>query len=171
MKIRLSIYNERWKAMYEQEVHLLQTIFSPGSSRFEHFGSTSIPGMKAKPIIDMICVVKEIAKVDSYHKQLETLGYEAAGEWGIEGRRLFRKGGEDRTHHLHVYEEGNPHMDRHLIFRDYLLIHPEEAEAYSRYKEALAAVYDSTRDYSAAKKEFVAALEQRALAWFREKDK
>ena len=171
MKIRLTTYNECWKAMYEQEVNLLQTIFSSNGIRFEHFGSTSIPGMKAKPVIDMMCIVKDIAKVDSYNKQLEELGYEAGGEWGIEGRRLFRKGGEQRTHHLHVYEDGNPHIDRHLVFRDYLLAHPEEAAAYSLYKEGLAAKYDSTYEYSAAKKSFVTAMEQRALAWFQAKGK
>ena len=169
MKIRLTEYNEHWKVMYEQEVVLLQTIFGPDNIRFEHFGSTSIPGMKAKPVIDMMCIVEEIDKVDSYNSRMELLGYEAAGEWGIEGRRLFRKGGEERTHHLHVYEKGNPHIDRHLILRDYLRTHPLEADAYRSYKEGLAARYDSTREYSAAKKDFVSAMEQRALAWFRKR--
>ncbi len=95
------------------------------------------------------------------------LGYDVAGEWGIPGRRLFRKGGEDRTHHSHVYAVGNPQISRHLVIRDYLRAHPEEVAPCGQFKETLAQRWDDTRDYSPAKKPFVQALEQRALRWDR----
>ncbi len=133
---------------------------------FEHFGSTSIPGMKAKPVIDMMGIVKNIEKVDTYNEQMESLGYDVVGDWGIEGRRLFRKGGDNRTHHIHFYQFDNPQIERHLAFRDYLLAHPDEAKRYSQFKEELANKYYLARDYSPAKKAFVSQMERKALDWY-----
>ncbi|WP_374967239.1 GrpB family protein [Lysinibacillus sp. RS5] len=165
MKVRLSDYTGDWKLMFEEEVKILKAIFGDEITSFEHFGSTSIPGMKAKPVIDMMCIVNEIEKIDSYNEQMKLMQYDIAGEWGIEGRRLFRKGGENRTHHIHFYQSDNPQIKRHIVFRDYLLANPEEASRYSQFKEALANKYESTRDYSPAKKAFVSAMEKKALAW------
>lgn len=97
------------------------------------------------------------------------LGYDAAGEWGIKDRRLFRKGGENRTHHIHVYQYNNPQIERHLIFRDYLRNRPDEAKRYSNLKAELALKYDDTVFYSKAKRIFVAEMEQRAFNWFENK--
>ena len=153
--------------MFEQEAQLLTSIFKGEIMAFEHFGSTAIPGMKAKPVIDMMCIVRDIKVIDMYNDKMAALHYDVAGEWGIEGRRLFRKGGEDRTHHIHFYQYGNPHINRHLIFRDYLIAHPNEVKVYSEFKEHLAKKYDDTQDYSPAKKAFVAELENKALIWHR----
>jgi GrpB-like predicted nucleotidyltransferase (UPF0157 family) len=166
VKIRLSEYQMIWQTMFEQEVQLLQKLLDKEIIKCEHFGSTAVPGMMAKPVIDMICIVSDIEKIDSYNEQLQHLGYEPAGEWGIAGRRLFRKGGDERTHHLHFYQADNPHIDRHLIFRDYLIVHQEEAEKYSNFKKVLAEKYNSTSEYSAAKKAFVLEMETRALDWY-----
>ncbi|WP_175987554.1 GrpB family protein [Bacillus sp. Marseille-Q1617] len=167
MKVRLSEYREEWKSMFEEEAAFLKSVFGDEIVSFEHFGSTAVPGMKAKPVIDMMCIVKELAVVDSYNEQMEALGYDAAGEWGIGGRRLFRKGGENRTHHIHLYQSGNPQIERHLVFRDYLVTHPDEAARYSRFKEELAEKHESTVDYSPAKKAFVSEMERKALEWKR----
>ncbi|GAB0169342.1 GrpB family protein [Lysinibacillus sp. CTST325] len=165
MKVRLSDYTGNWKVMFEEEVKILKTIFGDEIISFEHFGSTSIPGMKAKPVIDMMCIVNDIKKIDSYNEQMNSMQYDVVGEWGIEGRRLFRKGGENRTHHIHFYQSDNPQIKRHIVFRDYLLTNPEEASRYSQFKEALANKYESTHDYSPAKKAFVSEMEKKALAW------
>lgn len=165
MKIRLTDYSEKWAHLFEQETERLQTIFKEEMLQIEHFGSTAVPGMKAKPVIDMLCIVKSIAKVDAFNEQMSLLGYDVAGEWGIAGRRLFRKGGADRTHHIHFYENGHPEIARHLIFRDYLKAHPQEVAAYSNFKQQLATRYETTSDYSPAKKEFVSEMENRALRW------
>lgn len=151
--------------MYKEERDNLEHVFGEEILRFEHFGSTAIPGMLAKPVVDMMCVVKDISRIDSYNSYMERLGYDVAGEWGIEGRRLFRKGGVNRTHHIHVYQYGNPQIDRHLILRDYLLQHPNEVAQYSAFKEKIAKRYTYTSEYSKAKKQFVSDLENRALQW------
>ncbi|TFB22126.1 GrpB family protein [Filobacillus milosensis] len=165
MKVRLSNYTSGWKRMYEQEVQLLKNIFDDEILYFEHFGSTSVPGMKAKPVIDMMVIVKDISVIDTYNEKMTSLNYDVAGEWGIKGRRLFRKGGENRTHHIHFYQFDNPQIKRHIVLRDYLRSHPEEVERYSEFKDELASKYELTRDYSPAKKEFVAEMERRALDW------
>jgi GrpB-like predicted nucleotidyltransferase (UPF0157 family) len=165
VKVRLTDYREEWRSMFEEEAAFLLTVFGNEVISFEHFGSTAVPGMKAKPVIDMMCIVKDISAIDSYNEKMEALGYDAAGDWGIEGRRLFRKGGEDRTHHIHVYQSGNPQIERHLVFRDYLRARPDEAARYTRFKEELADKYESTKDYSPAKKAFVSEMEKKALDW------
>ncbi|WP_085520609.1 GrpB family protein [Tuberibacillus sp. Marseille-P3662] len=166
MKVRLSEYDENWVRMFDDETQFLKGIFGDEIIKFEHFGSTSVPGMKAKPVIDMMCLVKDIKKIDTFNEQMHLFGYDVAGEWGIQGRRLFRKGGENRTHHIHVYQYDNPQIKRHLVLRDYLRSHPEEVEQYRCFKEELAQRYDDTAFYSKAKKPFVKELEQRALNWF-----
>lgn len=166
MNIRLSDFSEDWAKMFQLESEFLKTIFSDEIIRFEHFGSTSVQGMKAKPVIDMMCIVKEIEKVDMFNEEMKLLGYDVAGEYGIPGRRLFRKGGENRTHHIHFYQFDNPEIERHLIFRDYLRTHPEEAHQYSRFKEELSERFERTQDYSPAKKPFVKELEQKAIHWY-----
>lgn len=169
MKIRLSDYNPDWIRLYQQEAEFLTTIFTDEIVRFEHFGSTSVPGLKAKPVIDMMCIVKDINKIDLYNDRMHLLGYDVAGDWGIPGRRLFRKGGEERTHHIHCYQADNPQIERHLVFRDYLRAHPEEAARYSQFKQELADRFEDTSQYSPAKKAFVSTMEQQALSWFAEK--
>lgn len=166
MKVRLSNYDENWTKMFQMETQFLKTIFGDEIIKFEHFGSTSIKGLKAKPVIDMMCIVKDIERIDSFNNCMEALGYDAAGEWGIPGRRLFRKGGENRTHHIHFYQFDNPQINRHLIFRDYLRSNPEEASRYSKFKEELASRYESTKEYSPAKKLFVQEMEKKALLWY-----
>jgi GrpB-like predicted nucleotidyltransferase (UPF0157 family) len=165
MKVRLSYFSEEWSRMFDDEVAVLNKIFGDKIIKFEHFGSTSVPGMKAKPVVDMMCIVKNIEDVDSFNSQMDSLGYDVAGEWGLQGRRLFRKGGENRTHHIHFYQFENPQIDRHLIFRDYLRCHPEEVVRYSLFKEELSQRFENTSEYSPAKKEFVREMEQLALNW------
>lgn len=166
LKVRLSEYDKNWIQMFDNEVRFLKEIFGNEMIKCEHFGSTSVPGMKAKPVVDMICLVKDINNIDSFNEQMRLLGYDVAGEWGIQGRRFFRKGGGNRTHHIHIYQYDNPQIKRHLVLRDYLRTHPAEVERYSCFKEELATHYDDTALYSKAKKPFVKELEHRALKWF-----
>lgn len=166
LKVRLSEYDENWRRMFEEEAQFLRELFSDEIIEIEHFGSTSVPGMKAKPVIDMMCLVQDIKKMDAFNVQMQLLGYDVAGEWGIPGRRLFRKGGETRTHHIHVYQYDNLQIKRHLVLRDYLKKHPEEVKQYSSLKEELAQRFEDTAYYSKAKKPYVNELEQRALNWF-----
>jgi len=166
LKIRLSAYNPDWIHMFESEASIWRSLLKDELVRIEHFGSTAVPGMKAKPVIDMMCTVKVIKKMDLFNEQLIQLGYDVMGEWGIKGRRFFRKGGENRTHHIHVYQFDSPQIKRHLAVRDYLRTHPEEVRQYIALKEQLVLMYGDTRDYSKAKHHFVSELEQRALFWY-----
>ncbi|MBM6619568.1 GrpB family protein [Bacillus suaedaesalsae] len=169
MKVRLSEYSENWTLMFQEETEKLRNVFGDEIVTFEHFGSTSVPGLKAKPIIDMMCMVMDIERIDTFNDKMVSLGYDVAGEWGIEGRRLFRKGGENRTHHIHVYQSDHPQIKRHLIFRDYLRSHPEEVQLYSNFKEKLASQFENTSGYSPAKKAFVSEMEKQALEWYNTK--
>ncbi len=128
MKIQVVGYNEKWPLLFRQEAEKIKKILGAELIDIHHIGSTSVKNLSAKPIIDIMPVVKDIALVDSYQKEFETLGYEAMGEFGIAGRRYFRKGLEFRTHHVHVFEESNlKDIERHLAVRDYLREHPQDA--------------------------------------------
>ncbi|MGG4498571.1 GrpB family protein [Brevibacillus reuszeri] len=132
-----------------------------------HIGSTAVPGLKAKPIIDMLPVVKDIARIDAYNEAMGQLGYVPRGEFGLEGRRYFPKGGDNRTHHVHMYQTGHPATKRHLAFRDYLRSHPEAANEYGSLKEKLALRYSNDpASYVNGKEAWVMATEQKALAWY-----
>ncbi|UKS57263.1 GrpB family protein [Exiguobacterium acetylicum] len=159
-------YQSEWESEYAREAKRLQDVFGARLHRIHHMGSTSVPGLAAKPIIDILPVVNSLDEIEQFNESMEALGYEAKGEFGMPGRRYFRKGGDERTHHIHLYAVGNPEIERHLVFRDYLRAHPEEANAYGTLKEQLAATYPyDIEAYIAGKDAFVKELEHRAIAW------
>ena len=166
MEVKLTDYSEEWKEEFEKEVDRLKRIFGILDIHFEHFGSTSVKGMKAKPVIDIIGIVQCISDLEPFHEQLRAEGYDIAGEWGIEGRSLYRKGGDNRTHHIHMYQFDNPQIERHLVVRDYLRTQPTEIENYNQLKMDLTSKYNDTKDYSRAKKDYVNELEKRAYEWY-----
>ena len=129
----------------------------------------SVPGLCAKPIIDIMPVVRDIGAVDGCNAVFVALGYTPMGEFGIPGRRYFHKGGDERTHHVHVFAEENAEaIERHLAVSAYLRAHADEARAYGELKRALAARFPRDWDgYCDGKDEYVRALEARALKWYR----
>jgi GrpB-like predicted nucleotidyltransferase (UPF0157 family) len=133
-------YDPDWPHRYTAEAERLARVFGPLLVDIYHVGSTSVPGLAAKPIIDIMPVVADIGRVAACNGAMAELGYEAMGEFGIPGRRYFRKGGDaHRTHHVHVYGRGNPEIGKHLLFRDFLRAHPAQAQRYGELKIALAA--------------------------------
>jgi len=134
-------HNSNWGRKFKEEAKKIKNIFEEILVDIHHIGSTAIPTIKAKPIIDIMVEVEDINKVDSYNKQMEELGYEALGEYGIPKRRFFQKGGNNRTHHVHIFEKGSPQIKRHIDFRNYLISHPKIAKEYSLLKENLAKKY------------------------------
>jgi GrpB-like predicted nucleotidyltransferase (UPF0157 family) len=168
-KVEVYPYHPEWIEQFQEEAIALREIFVNQMLSIHHFGSTSIPGTSAKPIIDILIIVRDIQAVDAMNPVLQELGYSAVGEYGIPGRRFFYKGTHDlRTHHLHIYQVGNPHILRHLAFRDYMRTHPGPARAYSHLKEELARAHPEDMDgYIAGKNEFVKEQEKKALEWFR----
>lgn len=157
-------YDPRWPAMFEAERRLLKQTLGEVFVAIEHVGSTSVPGLGAKPIIDLLALVRRLDDVMPHVEALKAIGYEYAPEVEVElpERRYFRKG-TPRTHHLHVVEPASEFWERQLLFRNYLRAHPDAARAYEQLKRELAARYGRDRDgYSGAKTEFVASIEQRA---------
>ena len=132
-------YDPQWPVRFAEEAARLAPVFGDTLLAIHHIGSTSMPGMAAKPIIDIMPVVCQIELVDQCNPAMQALGYEPRGEYGIAGRRYFVKGqGNDRSHHVHVFAADHPDVARHLDFRDFLIAHPPEAEAYASLKQALA---------------------------------
>jgi len=154
-------YNPNWEQKFKEEAKKIEKIFKEIFVDIYHIGSTAIPLVKAKPIIDIMVEVKDINKVDSYNKQMEELGYEALGEYGIPKRRFFQKGGNKRTHHVHIFEVGSQQIKRHIDFRDYLISHPKTAKEYSLLKENLAKKYRYDIDkYQKGKDSFIKKIDK-----------
>jgi GrpB-like predicted nucleotidyltransferase (UPF0157 family) len=133
-----------------------------------HIGSTAIPGIYAKPVIDFLIEVKDVTKTDEQNAAMVAIGYEAMGEFGLTGRRYFRKDRSPgiRTYHVHTYEVGSPEITRHLVFRDCMIAHPEAAQQYSELKRKLAKQYpQDIEGYMDGKDEFVKRMEKKALEW------
>jgi GrpB-like predicted nucleotidyltransferase (UPF0157 family) len=166
-KIRIVPYDERWPDLFAAESVALAPVFGGRTIALHHVGSTSIPGLPAKPIIDILVVVDDICRVDSLNAAMVALGYEPQGEYGIPGRRFFTKGGDlKRTHHIHVFQQGHPEVGAMLDFRDYLRSHPSQAAEYGRLKGRVAlACQDDITAYNAGKDIFVKDLIRQARTW------
>ncbi|WP_439021667.1 GrpB family protein [Bacillus thuringiensis] len=165
-KIVVVPYENHWGEKFQIEAKRLKSAM-PETVKIHHIGSTSVPGLAAKPIIDMIMEVESIDRVDRWNERFIELGYIVKGENGISGRRFFIHGTEEkRSYHLHVFEKGNPEIVRHLAFRDYMMAHCEEAEAYATLKKELAEkyTYDGTQ-YTEGKNEFVRNVDEKAKEW------
>ena len=169
MNIIVTNYDENWVQLFKSEAKKVREIFKDEIVEIHHIGSTAVPNLMAKPIIDMMPIVKDIESVDSYNAKMMEIGYEPLGEFGLRGRRYFRKGGNNRTHQVHIYQFDNElEIERHLAVRDYLRTHRKEAIEYGALKERLADQFSKDIEgYSAGKDEFVKNLEQRAIEWGR----
>ncbi len=165
--IKVVPYDPGWPARFRAEALRLRALLGDNAVAFHHIGSTAIPDIKAKPIIDILVEVRDINRVDDSNSKMIRQGYLPKGEFGIPGRRYFRKGTEIRhTHHVHVFQTGDPQFERHLDFRDYLRAHPVEAQAYSRLKESLARKFpEDPEGYMDGKDGFIKKAEIRAKVW------
>lgn len=160
-------WSEEWAHVFEKEAFLLKNIFQDHLIDIHHIGSTSIKTIgHAKPIIDILIVVHDLSSVDLLNPSMLELGYEAKGENGIAGRRFFQKGGDHRSHHVHVFQEGDQQINFHLDFKRYLLQHPEQAARYEQKKLELAAKYpDEHHRYQEGKQDLVSELAELATKW------
>lgn len=159
-------YDPNWMMQFRDEASLITPLLGDNFVAIHHIGSTSVPGLVAKPTIDMILEVNDIELIDACNDRMSVLGYEAWGEYHMPGRRFFLKGDEKRTHHIHTFQTGSFEIARHLYVRDYLKTHPEEVRAYADLKIQLAHQFAHDRKrYVLAKADFVKALEYRAIEW------
>jgi len=159
-------YDPRWSEAAEAEIAALQDILGDVVVRAHHIGSTAVPGLAAKPVIDLLLEVRSLVRLDGFDPAMRSLGYEPRGEFGIPGRRYYPKGGDDRTHHVHAFAVGDRHVADHLAFRDYLRAHADVATDYERVKRQAAVTCRHDPDgYVAFKHAFVATAVADALAW------
>ncbi|MBW4565248.1 MAG: GrpB family protein [Mojavia pulchra JT2-VF2] len=166
-RVKVVSHDPSWAQQFKLEAAAICAVFKQQLIDIYHIGSTAIPQIKAKPIIDILAVVQDIHTVEQFNPALVQLGYEPLGDFGIPGRRFFAKGGDfDRTHNLHIFQIGHQEIEYCLNFRDYLIAHPEEATTYSRLKEELAQRFPKDiNGYLAGKNDFIKDTIKKAKAW------
>lgn len=168
-KIEVVSYNPKWNELFlEEKEHIEKGLDKSNLVNLFHIGSTSIKGLSAKPIIDMLLVVKDIQKLDQNNSHMIRLGFTPKGEFGIKNRRYYTKGDDIRTHHIHAFQYNNLYeIERHLALRDYLRTHPTESEKYAQIKlEGAKKFQNNPHEYSKFKDHFIKQLEEKALIWF-----
>ncbi|MGD1904596.1 MAG: GrpB family protein [Leptolyngbyaceae cyanobacterium] len=161
-------HNPLWQQTFEQASQQVAQALGENVVAIHHIGSTAIPDIYAKPIIDLLPVVRAIALVDQHNPAIAAQGYEAMGEYGIPGRRYFRKhdAAGARTHHVHVFEVGSAQVERHLAFRDYMRSHPTDAQHYSDLKQKLAQAHPTDIEaYMDGKDGFIQSIDAKAAVW------
>jgi GrpB-like predicted nucleotidyltransferase (UPF0157 family) len=158
-------YDPRWPLLFEAEHACMQSTLAPFAVSIEHVGSTSVPGLCAKPVVDMLVTVERLEPAERYAAVLAPFGYvlrvdpanterHAFGKRDAHGRRIIP------GHNLHVVEQGGAELRAYIKFRDYLRTHPDAARDYCALKRRLAAEYGTDRDaYTDAKGPFIRAIE------------
>ncbi|WP_028982517.1 GrpB family protein [Sporocytophaga myxococcoides] len=166
MKVELHTYNQDWKNLFQIEKELISSAILNSNIHIEHIGSTSIEGLSAKPIIDILIGVPDFSKVNDLISPIETCNYSYISiyEDTMPYRRFFTKSSDNkRTHQIHMVELNSPFWIRHLAFRNYLREHHEEKVAYNLLKTELSEKdWNDINDYAQAKTEFIRAVEYKA---------
>jgi len=164
--VRLVPYDPAWRDLFLAEAARLRAALGGRVLAIEHVGSTSIPGMDAKPVLDMMAAVSSLAEAGRLVPLIEALGYEPRPDPEIPERRFFVRGRTTRrTHHFSLAEPTSRYWRDTLLFRDWLRAHPEAAEEYRALKHALAAQHATDREkYTTGKGVFVHAVLARARA-------
>jgi GrpB-like predicted nucleotidyltransferase (UPF0157 family) len=161
-------YDPAWPARFTALRAPLEMALGEVAVAIEHVGSTSVPALAAKPIIDLDVVLRTEADVPAAAGRLASLGYFPEGDLGIPGRAAFTWPPQTPRHHLYVCALASTELRRHLLFRDYLRGHPETAAAYAAIKREVAARYRTQQDaYTEAKGPFIRAVLAAAEEWAR----
>ena len=162
--VRLVEYHVRWPELFLAEAQRIRELCGPLALRLEHIGGTSIPGMCAKPILDIVAGRPPDASIRNYVDALSRAGYEHRGERGVPGREYFRRG-TPRALHIHLVEHGGSLWHDYLAFRDYLRGHVDAAREFAHVKRELAARFSRDREaYMTAKSSHVLGILRLAAA-------
>ena len=167
--VQLAPHRAEWANMARAESTRLKNALGDNLVAVHHVGSTAIPGIMAKAIVDLMPIVRDLAAFDAQERTVRDLGYKWHGEFGLEGRRFCTwvdpKTGK-RVFQLHVFTDGNEHVARMLAFRDYLRVHPFVAREYEMEKiRAAAAQPNDTTAYNAEKNDWIKRVEKDAMVW------
>ena len=169
--VELQPHNVEWRRRAREEADKLKHTAGENLLTVHHVGSTSIPGIRAKPIIDLLPVVADLRRLDLERADFEALGYVWMGELGLRGRRYcFRDDPQSgkRMFQLHCYQSGSKEIVRHLAFRDYLTAKPEIARRYEAEKLRCQTLHrDDHHAYGACKSAWIEGIEADAVAWHR----
>ena len=156
-------YDPHWPLRFEAIRERLASVLGTFATAIEHVGSTAVPGLPAKPIIDIDVLLKSVEDLPQVVATLTAIGYQHQGTLGIPGRDVLKAPGHDIHHHLYVCSTPGTEFLRHIAFRDYLRSHPKDAEDYARLKHSLAGKFSVDRDaYTHAKTDFIEEILQRA---------
>jgi GrpB-like predicted nucleotidyltransferase (UPF0157 family) len=158
-------YNPEWPHIFCQEHRILKNVLDKVVVEIEHFGSTSVPGLKAKPIIDILAGIESFDIPDDYIGELEDIGYEYCGEAGVSNHLYFRKR-SDKCFDVAVVEWNGEIWKDNLLLRDFLRAHPDEAKAYAEYKHTIFIQgAKMLSQYSQLKSPVIEDLLRRASLW------
>ena len=155
--VELEDHNPNWKNDYEKEAELLKKVLKDYILEINHVGSTSIEGLKAKPVIDILIVIKSLNEIGEIENILKDYDYDNRGQQGVSDRFFFAKGPEDaRSHYIHFTEPNSDTYYSLVYFKRYLQDHPEYVKKYCNLKEELASKYKDERPkYTSGKSEFI----------------
>lgn len=191
MKIEVLPYQQEWPSLFNQICNDLTQVLATWHPEIEHFGSTAVPGLSAKPVIDVLVGLKDKAHLDAVIRPMQDKGYIYYANFTEENpeRRLFvglRSPGSSlptqfddweqiphetihalRLSHIHIWWRSSPEWTRHLAVRDYLIAHPAQRVAYDQLKQRLAkGEWQDGMAYNRAKNDFLQQLEKEALSWY-----
>jgi NAD-dependent deacetylase len=166
--VTVADYDPEWPKNFVEESERIRAALGDTVVEIEHMGSTAVPELAAKPVIDLLVGLRDLDLTDDEIASMKDLGYEFLGELGLPGRLFFRKGGETSTHHAHAVVYGEEQWSRHLAFRDFLRSHRAEARRYGDAKRRLAEDVDHDwYAYVERKNPFTEELFSRAWEWHR----
>ena len=170
--VELVPHNPDWSHQADEEARRILAGLNFPIIGIYHIGSTSVAGIKAKPILDFVIEVENLEDVIQAVSEFEALGYKNKGEFGIPGRQFFtRDTNGDRTHHLHVFQKGHPDIERHIVFRDFLRANLYAAREYEKLKKKLAKRFPKqSGNYTAAKSDFILSMDEVARYWLEQND-
>ncbi|MVM41798.1 GrpB family protein [Spirosoma sp. HMF3257] len=168
----ISTYNPDWPELAQQELDRLGQLLGSNLVAGEHIGSTALPGLAAKPVLDLMPVVHSLEALDRHRSAIEALGYEWYGEHGLPQRRFCARtdANGNRLSNVHFFASTSPDIRRHLAFRDYLRAHPAIADAYQVEKRRAADLHPlDSLAYNLEKADWVREHEADALNWYTKK--
>lgn len=163
-RVELSEHDQHWSRVFERERDRVKSALGPEALAIEHVGSTSIPGIAAKPIVDIAVAIREFEAFAPHVPTVERLGYIYRGENGIPRRHYFLLG-DPRIVHLHFLEISGPNWRQHLVFRETMRASPKLRRAYEALKRDLAARFPNDREaYTAGKHAFIMEVLEKGMA-------